>query len=567
MDSTLLEEGLQQPLSVLGERWMEDAIVAMCRHLTGRGISTRDPDGLVLTIGGRWYANVSNLLWLGTERIAHALEPLDVHAAGVLRTLDPRHYRRAARQRPTLGSIARTVAGTIRCPAAPAGRTLVALARPERADRRYRAAVAEHHKRLVEVTRAASSVPDLAEQTLRLAIHLLMREGLPLTVAAEAATSLIRTLYRRADNRQQERLDAALRAMPNNVTIAMGLALYELARAVGESEGQEAFTDLPSLARRIDARELPTSVLSQWDAFMYQYGFRGPNELDLAAPRYADDSTIVLRQLRQYAQLAGLAGESPPTAAAGRQRERRAAFRELVEHTPNPFTRWLVVRLYRTAETFSGYRESHKYHLVHAGYQVRRRALELGQQLVAAGRLDTAEQVFDLTDDDLCSANDADDLRERAAARSSYRSQVRTLGARFPVVVDSRGHIPRPAPTYTGPGVLTGEGVSPGTVSGPANVLRHVGEKPVQPGDILVARATDPGWTPLFVPATGIVLETGGSFQHGALVAREYGKPCLVGIADATDRIHDGQLVELDGTSGTLTVLAERSDESDWHAP
>jgi pyruvate,water dikinase len=88
-------------------------------------------------------------------------------------------------------------------------------------------------------------------------------------------------------------------------------------------------------------------------------------------------------------------------------------------------------------------------------------------------------------------------------------------------------------------------------------VLTSPDEKPVLPGEILVARATDPGWTPLFLNAAGIVLEVGGVLQHGAVVAREYGKPCVVGIDHAASILRDGQRVEMDGASGVVRLVEE----------
>jgi pyruvate,water dikinase len=102
---------------------------------------------------------------------------------------------------------------------------------------------------------------------------------------------------------------------------------------------------------------------------------------------------------------------------------------------------------------------------------------------------------------------------------------------------------------------LAGEPIAPGVVRGRVNVLREPDEKPVLPGEILVARATDPGWTPLFLNASGIILEIGGLLQHGALVAREYGKPCVAGIEDATSVLRDGQMVELDGANGVVRFI------------
>jgi pyruvate,water dikinase len=122
-------------------------------------------------------------------------------------------------------------------------------------------------------------------------------------------------------------------------------------------------------------------------------------------------------------------------------------------------------------------------------------------------------------------------------------------------MIDSRGKILRPPQKEPKDGELLGEPISPGVVQGQVKVLHEPDEKPVLPGEILVARATDPGWTPLFLNAAGIVLEIGGTLQHGALVAREYGKPCVSGIEDATEVLKDGQTIELDGASGIITLI------------
>ncbi len=98
--------------------------------------------------------------------------------------------------------------------------------------------------------------------------------------------------------------------------------------------------------------------------------------------------------------------------------------------------------------------------------------------------------------------------------------------------------------------------VSPGVVTGPVKVLHDPQEKPIHKGDGLVAYTTDPGWTPLFVNAAAVVLEVGGVLQHGAVVAREYGKPCVVGIDRVMRKLHDGQRVEVDGTAGVLRLLS-----------
>jgi pyruvate,water dikinase len=124
----------------------------------------------------------------------------------------------------------------------------------------------------------------------------------------------------------------------------------------------------------------------------------------------------------------------------------------------------------------------------------------------------------------------------------------------FPHLIDSRGRILRPAPTDA-EGALSGLGISSGVARGPIKVLENPYDKEIEPGDVLVAYTTDPGWTPLFINASAIILQIGGMMQHGGVVAREYGKPCVAGIEHVLTRFEDGQLVEVDGSAGTVRLL------------
>jgi pyruvate,water dikinase len=103
-------------------------------------------------------------------------------------------------------------------------------------------------------------------------------------------------------------------------------------------------------------------------------------------------------------------------------------------------------------------------------------------------------------------------------------------------------------------GAITGTPASAGVVSGPARVVLEPVGAHLEPGEILVAPSTDPGWTPLFLTAGGLVMEMGGAMSHGAVVAREYGIPAVVGVAGATERIATGQQVTVDGSAGTVTI-------------
>ena len=138
------------------------------------------------------------------------------------------------------------------------------------------------------------------------------------------------------------------------------------------------------------------------------------------------------------------------------------------------------------------------------------------------------------------------------------------LGARrhVPLVLLSDGTEPSVEPDVaaTAQETLQGTPASPGVVTAPARVILDPYGAHLEPGEILVAPSTDPGWTPLFLTAGGLVTETGGAMSHGVIVAREYGIPAVVGVPRATERIPAGSRLTVDGTAGTI-VIEHRSEE------
>jgi pyruvate,water dikinase len=197
-----------------------------------------------------------------------------------------------------------------------------------------------------------------------------------------------------------------------------------------------------------------------------------------------------------------------------------------------------------------------KHHLMQVNEKLRQRLLRLASRFISDGRLDTVSQVFELKMGELDQAmqDPTYDLRAAAAIHGPPYRKLKAHLRHFPMMIDSRGRIMRPE-ARSDDGALRGTGVSPGVVTGPVKVLNDPFEKEVLAGEILVAVTTDPGWTPLFINAGALLLEIGGELQHGALVAREYGKPCVAGIADITTILKDGQVVEVDGNTGRVRVL------------
>jgi len=250
--------------------------------------------------------------------------------------------------------------------------------------------------------------------------------------------------------------------------------------------------------------------------------------------------------------------EHNPQAVYERVRaEREQAYTELlqiVRHKGRRQARQLEQN-YRILVALGGFRETPKYCFIVAVDMFRRRVLQVAQALVEAGRLDDVQQMFDLTMDEADKALADPTLDLRALAEKNTRFLRRLKRVReFPRGVDSRGKIFRAPRRQAREGELAGQPISPGVVRGPVKVLHAPDEKPLLPGDVMVTRATDPGWTPLFINASGIILEVGGLLQHGALVAREYGKPCIAGIENVTEILRDEQMVEVDGTHGIVRL-------------
>ena len=144
-------------------------------------------------------------------------------------------------------------------------------------------------------------------------------------------------------------------------------------------------------------------------------------------------------------------------------------------------------------------------------------------------------------------------MRDALASRDSYFEKAQFV-KHFPHAIDSRGRILHPIREKI-PGEITGTPISSGVVTGPVKVLHDPFEKELEKGDVLVAHTTDPGWTPLFINAAAVLLEVGGELQHGAVIAREYGKPCVAGIINITKDLVDGQMVEVDGNTGRIRIL------------
>ena len=206
--------------------------------------------------------------------------------------------------------------------------------------------------------------------------------------------------------------------------------------------------------------------------------------------------------------------------------------------------------------TYIGYREYPKYAMVNRYFVYKQAMLREADRLVQAQVLRDREDIFFLTFDELHEAVRTEQvdgalIQRRKEAYASYHSlrPPRVLTSDGEAVAGSYARSDQP------PGALVGVAVSAGTVEGRARVVLDMAHADLEEGDILVTAYTDPSWSPLFVAIAGLVTEVGGLMTHGAVIAREYGLPAVVGVERATDLIEDGQRIHLDGTGGYIEIL------------
>ena len=357
--------------------------------------------------------------------------------------------------------------------------------------------------------------------------------------------------------------EALTLGIPGNVVNEMNLAIDDLAQMARRSPqvaarfgglDEDAWTWL-AVTERVAGGD---AFVTAFRAFLERYGARGPAEIDLSMPRWREDPLPILKVIAT-----SLRNEGPTyrDRVAGYRDERVAVFERLVDvagHGPLGQLRIRAMRrLYRTMIEVGGMREHHKFVAVRMLADVKEAVVGMSERLVERGAADVPDDVWYLDWPELLDASEGamPDARKDVSRRRAAHARHQRLAP--PMIVTSDGEIPSVDYRHDGApdGALLGNPVSGGTAEGTARVVRDPQQDELAPGEILVAEFTDPGWTPLFINAAGLVLEVGGALTHGAVVAREYGIPAVVGVRGATEAIRSGQRVRVDGTRGVVEVL------------
>lgn len=358
------------------------------------------------------------------------------------------------------------------------------------------------------------------------------------------------------------------KSLPGNVTSQMGLDLGDVAdtgrqypeviQYLKEAEDNSFYEGFS----RIQGGDI---FRKEFELFIHQYGMRCPGEIDITKPRWRESPTMLVPSILSHIHNLK-PGEHQEKFNDGKIEAEQTAQSILkrVRQTRGGIVkqRWMsrLIAIYRNR---MGIRELPKYVIVRHLDLYKQAILEEADQLVNKGVLKHQTDAFYLTLDEILSllenrfAGDVYEvinLRKKEYERYQKLTPPRVMTSSGEIITGRRRDIEAPA------GSLIGTPVSPGVTEGYARVVLSPEKANLKPGEILIAPFTDPGWTTLFNSAQALVMEVGGLMTHGAVVAREYGIPAVVGVDEATKKINDGQYIRVDGTQGYVQILDGHKD-------
>lgn len=359
--------------------------------------------------------------------------------------------------------------------------------------------------------------------------------------------------------------DTLTLSVPDNITSEMGLALLDVAdvirphaEVVAFLRGAEHVEDGAFLDELAKVAAGGTEARDAIEAYLDLYGMRCVGEIDITRPRWSESPTtlvpVILDNVRIFEPgAAELRFEQGRQKAQKKEEDVLSRLRALPDGDRKAGE---VKRMIDRVRTFIGYREYPKYGIISRYFVYKQALLAEADRLVRADVIPEREDIFYLTFQelhDVVRSHQVDDrlIQQRKEAFRSYHAltppRVLTSDGEALTGAYRRDDVPDCA--------LVGVPVSAGTIEGRARVILDMGEADLEAGDILVTTFTDPSWSPLFVGIAGLVTEVGGLMTHGAVIAREYGLPAVVGVEQATRLIRDGQRIRVHGTDGYIEFL------------
>ncbi|WP_324655874.1 phosphoenolpyruvate synthase [Bacillus cereus] len=355
--------------------------------------------------------------------------------------------------------------------------------------------------------------------------------------------------------------DVLSQSVQHNITSEMGLALLDVADVIRPYPEVIAYlqhVEDDSFLDELIQFKGGEKVRDAIDAFLNKYGMRCSGEIDITKTRWSEQPAtiipMILNHIRDFEY-----GASKRKFEEGLQEalKKEKELLERLQHLPDGEQKVEETkRMIRNIRNFIGYREYPKYGMIHRYFIYKQALLKEAEKLVQNNVLDEIEDIYYLTFEELHEVVRTNKLDYKIIhkQKNAYKLYEKLTPPR---VITSDGEI------ITGKykrenlpaEAIVGLPVSSGVVEGRARVILNMEDANLEDGDILVTAFTDPGWTPLFVSIKGLVTEVGGLMTHGAVIAREYGLPAVVGVENATKLIKDGQRIRVHGTEGYIEVL------------
>lgn len=346
---------------------------------------------------------------------------------------------------------------------------------------------------------------------------------------------------------------------------APAFAMWKLSRLVRNDASLKAEFNKGLEGLRDRVRSTHPTFSTEFESFLYEFGFRGPNEWDMGSEVWESKPSLPLSLIERMSLLDE--DQSPNARAAEQQKIADQAMAEARAHLAGNAEALATLDMaVASMHLFAGYRERGKANCVRILHEARVAMEELGRRMASRGQLYKASDIFLALDEELDFLMlDPGYLKERLAEREVEWKKL--FGLDIPMFIDSTQPI---APTsslkylaeeavqpVTVGEVLSGGASSAGTYRGRARIVPSPDDAgTLEPGDILVAPQTDPSWTPLFVVSGAVVVDVGAPNSHAMIVSRELGIPCVAGVYGASRRIPDGAEIEVDGTAGTVTIIS-----------
>lgn len=355
--------------------------------------------------------------------------------------------------------------------------------------------------------------------------------------------------------------DTLSQSVPNNITSEMGLALLDVADVVRPYPEVIDFLQhvkddnfLDELVKFDGGQE----TLEAFHAYLNKYGMRCAGEIDITKTRWSEKPItlvpMILNNIKNFEPNAGNRKfEQGRQEALEKEKELLDRLKQLPEGERKAKETKRVISL---IQNFIGYREYPKYGMISRYFVYKQALLKEAEKLVQVGVIHEKEDVHYLTFEELHDVVRTNQLDYQIISKrkDEYKLYEKLTPPR---VITSDGEII--AGKYERDNLpaeaIVGLPVSSGVIEGRARVILSMEDADLEDGDILVTSFTDPGWTPLFVSIKGLVTEVGGLMTHGAVIAREYGLPAVVGVENATKLIKDGQRIRVHGTEGYIEIL------------